>query len=37
MEDELHDVMWMYKQCEQIEVCMYNIGSTNQFVREFTT
>ena len=29
--------LWMYRQCGQREVCMYNIFSTNQFVREFTT
>ena len=27
----------MYRQYEKIEVCMYNICSTNHFVREFTT
>ena len=29
--------MLTYRQCDQKEVCMYNIFSTNQFVREFTT
>ena len=30
-------VVWMYRQCEEREVCMHNIFNTNHFVREFTT
>ena len=30
-------VLWMYRQCDEREVCMYNIFSTNHYARIFTT
>ena len=30
-------MVWMYRKCEEREVCMYNIYNTNHFVHEITT